>query len=474
MKNNKIIARSQNFADWYTSVIKEAKLVEYGPVKGTMFFLPNGWAIWEIIRKEIDKQFAKMGVQNIQLPLLIKQADFLKEKEHIEGFGPELFTVSTNRKDELAEPLVIRPTSEITFCQVFRSQIRSFNDLPLLYNQWCSVCRVEKNTRPFLRNTEFHWQELHTAHDSKQEAMAQTLKTLKVYRNFVQNFLHIPVLEGQCEKTVNERFAGAENTFTLEALMQDGQALQCATSHYLGQNFSKAYDVKYQTRDNSFDQIHQTSAGISTRIIGGLIMTHSDDNGLVLPFKVAPVQIAIIVVDPSNTQLIDYARKIEKTLGKKSYRIILDDSPKGMGFRINKYQTQGVPLCILVGGQELANNQVTMVMRDKEQKQILAFGEMKKFVNTFKKDFDRELWKKAKQRLNSSIKEVNNMEEFKQALNNKMIALAYFDDTIENEKKIKELTGATARCIKSDKVSGKTCFFTGKPATYLIYFARAY
>lgn len=473
MKNKNIVAREQNFAEWYTSVIKEAKLIEYGPVKGTMFFLPNGWAIWEIIQKEINKKFEEMDVKNVALPLLIKQSDFLKEKEHVEGFAPELFTVATNKKDELAEPLVIRPTSEISFCQVFKSQIRSFNDLPLLFNQWCSVCRVEKNTRPFLRNTEFHWQELHTAHASKEEAQAQTLKTLKIYRNFVENFLHIPVLKGQCEKTPKERFAGAENTYTLEALMQDGQALQCATSHYLGQNFAKAYEVKYQTKDNNFAEIYQTSAGISTRIIGGLIMTHSDDNGLVLPFKVAPTQVAIIVMNGQDQQLVAYANKIRDILGK-SCRAVVDTTDKGMGYRINKYQTQGVPLCLLVGGQEMSANQVTVVDRCKEDKQNIAFADFKKFFQTWKKDFDRELWKKAKARLDSSIVNVNNMDEFKQALNNKKIALAYFEDTVENENKIKELTGATARCVKKVAPSGKTCFFTGKPATHLIYFARAY
>lgn len=474
MKNKNIIAREQNFAEWYTSVIKEAKLIEYGPVKGTMFFLPNGWAIWEIIQKEINKRFEKMGVKNIALPLLIRQSDFQKEKQHVEGFGPELFTVSTNRKDELAEPLVIRPTSEISFCQVFKSQIRSFNDLPLLYNQWCSVCRVEKNTRPFLRNTEFHWQELHTAHSSKEEAMKQTLKTLKLYRSFVENFLHIPVLQGKCEKTVNERFAGAENTFTLEALMQDGQALQCATSHYLGQNFAKAYEVRYQTKDNNFDEIHQTSAGISTRIIGGLIMTHSDDNGLVLPYKVAPIQVAIIVVNKEDPAIVSFANKIKNLLGKNNPRIIIDDSDKGMGFKINKYQTQGVPLCILIGGQEVAKNEVTALSRDSEQKQFIPFDQFKAFFNNWKKEFDRNLWKKAKARLDSSIVEVSSYEEFKQAINNKKIALAYFNDTIENEKKLKEETGATARCIKTVAGSGKQCFFSGQPATHLIYFARAY
>ena len=471
MKNKNIIAREQNFADWYTSVIKEAKLVEYGPVKGTMFFLPNGWAIWSMIQNQIDKQFAKMGVKNIQLPLFIKEADFMKEKQHVEGFAPELFIVSTNKKEDLADRLVIRPTSEITFCQCFKTQLRSFNDLPILYNQWCSVCRCEKNTRPFLRNTEFHWQELHTIHASKQEAIAQTLATLKVYQEFVQDYLCMPVLAG--EKTINERFAGAEHTFTLEALMQDGQALQCATSHYLGQNFAKPYEVKYQTKDNKFDFPYQTSAGLSTRIIGGLIMSHSDDNGLVLPFKVAPTQIAIIVVNANDKKTKDFIKKI-KDLFDDKYRILVDDSDKSFGFKINKYQTQGVPFCLVVGQQEVEANEVTFIRRDSADKVKVGFKQLAKHLTDSIKDYQASLYNNALNRLNSSIVNVKNINQFKEVINNKKIACAYFKDTIENEKKIKELTGATARCIKLSGVKGHKCFFTNEEATDLVYFARAY
>lgn len=470
MKNKNIVSRQENFADWYTSIIKEAKLVEYGPVKGTMFFLPNGWAIWQSIQQEIDRQFAKMGVKNIQLPLLIKQADFLKEKEHVEGFGPELFTVTTSRKETMAEPLVIRPTSEITFCQCFKTQLRSFNDLPILYNQWCSVCRVEKNTRPFLRNTEFHWQELHTIHASKEEAQKQALKTLEIYKEFITDYLCIPVIVG--EKTANERFAGAENTYTCEALMQDGQALQCATSHYLGQNFAKAYEVKYQTKDNKFDFVHQTSAGISTRIIGGLIMSHSDDNGLVLPFKVAPIQIAIILVMPDE-KTTAFAKNVQKELAD-TYRVILDDSDKGFGFKINNYQTQGVPFCLVIGSQEASKNEVTFIRRDLNEKVAVKYDELKKFIKYNIFNYQKALYSSANNRLQSSIVEVANLHDFKKAIAEKKIALAYFDDNPENEKKLKEMTGATARCIKLAGVQDKKCFLTEKPATHLIYFARAY
>ncbi|MCQ2747920.1 MAG: His/Gly/Thr/Pro-type tRNA ligase C-terminal domain-containing protein [Mycoplasmoidaceae bacterium] len=294
---------------------------------------------------------------------------------------------------------------------------------------------------------------------------------MKVYEDFVTDFLCMPVLVG--EKTANERFAGAINTFTIEALMQDGQALQCATSHFLGQNFAKAYDVKYQTKDNEFDLIYQTSAGISTRIIGGIIMSHSDDNGLVLPFKVAPIQIAIIVVNAKDKKTRDYVKNIKKTLGTK-YRVVVDDSDKSFGYKINQYQVQGVPFCLIVGSQEIDANEVTLIRRDVEDKIKVNIKSLSKYLLTSIKDYQKALYESANERLQSSIVEVQNLSQFKDAINNRKIALAYFDDTVENEKKIKAETGATARCIKLSGVVGKKCFYTGKPATHLIYFARAY
>ncbi|MCQ3908668.1 MAG: His/Gly/Thr/Pro-type tRNA ligase C-terminal domain-containing protein [Mycoplasmoidaceae bacterium] len=281
----------------------------------------------------------------------------------------------------------------------------------------------------------------------------------------------MPVLVG--EKTVNERFAGAQNTYTIEALMQDGQALQCATSHYLGQNFAKSYEVKYQTKDNKFDVIYQTSAGISTRIIGGLIMSHSDDNGIILPFKIAPIQIAIIVVNANDKTTNNYVKTLKKTLGDK-YRVVVDDSDKSFGFKINKYQVQGVPFCLVVGAQEIEGNEVTFIRRDSNDKVKVSLKALPKHLATSIKEYQTNLYNTANNRLQSSIVEVNNFKEFTNAINSKKIALAYFDDTVANEKKLKEQTGATARCIKLAGVKNKTCFYTGKPATHLIYFARAY
>lgn len=471
MKNNLVVSRQENFADWYTSLVKEGKLIEYGPVKGTMFFLPNGWTIWQQIQKEIDKQFFKIGVKNVQLPLFIKYADFVKEKQHVQGFAPELFMVSTNNKSQVIDQLIIRPTSEISFCQLFKTQIKSFNDLPLLYNQWCSVCRVEKNTRPFLRNTEFHWQELHTIHATNQQALQQSLKSIKIYKQFIEKTLSIPVIFG--EKTASERFAGANKTYTLEALMQDGQALQCATSHFLGQNFSKSYDVSFQTANNTFENVWQTSAGLSTRIIGGLIMSHSDDNGLVLPFKIAPIQIGVVVLS-NDSETNNYVQEIKKIINK--YRVDINMSNKTLGYKINQYQIQGVPFCFVIGKKEVCDKSVTIIQRDNNEKITITYDQLKKQLKNFIINYQHNLFINANKRLQSSIEQVYSLSQFKTAIANKKIALAYFNDSLENESKIKQLTGATARCIKKmlNKNNHYKCFLTGQNATHLIYFARAY
>lgn len=471
MKNKNIISRNENFAEWYTSVIKEAKLIAYAPVKGTMFFLPNGWSIWNKIQQELDRRFNPMGIKNVQLPLFIKYSDFILEKKHVQGFAPEIFLVTHNNKTELTDPLVVRPTSEILFCQCFKEVLNSYNDLPILYNQWCSVTRVEKNTRPFLRNTEFHWQELHGIFAKEQCAIDKAKIMIETYRDFCQDYLCIPVLMG--EKTINERFAGAENTYAIEALMQDGQALQCATSHYLGQNFSNTYDLKYQDKDNTYKYVYQISSGVSTRIIGGIIMSHSDDNGLVLPFKVAPVQIAIVTLRNDESSLA-YAKKIANDL-EPNYRVELDNSDKGLGFKISSYQIQGVPFVIIIGPKEIEQNQVSIAIRTSENKINVNISELKDYISNLSKTFDQQLFDKASMRLNNSIVSVENIAQLQQAVNNKQIVLAYFNDTIDNEIQIKQITGATARCIKEVNTDPKNkCILTGQPATHLIYFARAY
>lgn len=471
MKNKNIVPCEINFTNWYTSIIKEAKLIEYGSVKGTIFFLPNGWKIWELIKEKIDKNFAKLGIKNVQLPSLIKEKDFIKEKQHVKSFAPEVFMVKSNKEDKLFEPLIIRPTSEIVFCECFKKIINSYNDLPVLFNQWCNVFRMEKNTRPFLRTCEFYWQELHTIHQTEKEAIKQTLQSIEIYKKIIKNDLCMPFIFG--EKTLNERFGGAINTYTLESLMQDGQALQCCTSHYLGQNFSKQYDVKFRDKNNELNFVYQTSAGLSTRIIGGIIMTHSDNNGLVLPFTIAPIQIGIIPIKNSDNISLKI-KEIEKKL-KKKYRIeIANDNNKNLGYKINNFQVQGVPFVILLGEDEIKNNSLTIIWRDLNQKEQIKFDDLNQYLKSNVKNFDQRLYTKAEKHLKKAIVKVNNFKEFEIAIKNNKLVEAAFKQSQENEQKIKILTGATARCIKCKAKPNSKCFLTNEQATDIVYFARAY
>ena len=471
MKNKSIVPKETDFSAWYSSIISEAKLALYTSVKGSIIFLPNAWLIWQLIREKIDKEFKKIGIKNVQLPTFIKEANFIKEVKHINGFAPETFTINTTTKDKLFEPLIIRPTSEVIFCECFKKILNSYNDLPILYNQWCNVFRNEKNTRPFLRTNEFYWQELHTIHQTEKEAITQALKIIKIYKKILKNELCIPFIYG--EKTINERFAGAVKTFTLESLMPDGQALQCCTSHYLGQNFAKTYDVKYQNKSNQFDYVYQTSAGLSTRIIGGLIMTHSDNNGLILPFNLAPIQIAIIPLEKNNSK-IDYFVKNILKITKNKYRIEIDDSNKSLGYKINNYQVQGTVFIILIGQNEIKKNTLSIIIRNQNKKFEIYTNDLKHFLKEKSKNYQQQLYEKAKYFFEESIVKVNNFDEFKKAINQHKFVEVKFKQSVENEKKIKALTGATARCIKCKAKKNDRCFFTNEQATDIVYFARAY
>lgn len=492
MKNKNIIPKEVNFSAWYSSIISEAKLALYTSVKGSIVFLPNAWLIWQLIKEKIDNEFKKIGVKNVQLPTFINAHDFVKEIKHIDGFAPEIFTVSTsqfkslktldastdqihnssiNKNDGLNNLLIIRPTSEVIFCECFKKILNSYNDLPILYNQWCNAFRNEKNTRPFLRTNEFYWQELHTIHQTEKEAITQTLQTIKIYKKILKKELCMPFICG--EKTINERFAGAVKTFTLESLMPDGQALQCCTSHYLGQNFAKAYDVKYQNKANQFEYVYQTSAGLSTRIIGGLIMTHSDNNGLVLPLNLAPIQVAIIPLEKNNTKIDDLIKNILKRI-KNKYRVVIDDSDKGLGYKINEYQIQGAVFIILIGQNEIQKNTLTIIQRNKNEKTEINFINLTHFLKESGKNYQRQLYEKAKHFFDSSIVKANDFDEFKQAINNHKFVEVKFKQSIESEKKIKILTGATARCIKCKAKKNDKCFFTNEQATDIVYFGRSY
>lgn len=468
---DKITTREENFADWYTSIVHHAKLIQYSDIKGFMIFQPNGWAIWENIKAILDDQFKKMDILNVYMPLLIPISEFQKEKEHVEGFAPELFTITQIGKKELDEPLAIRPTSEILFCKYFKTITNSYKDLPIKLNQWTSVLRAEKTTRPFLRNSEFHWHECHCVFGDEQEGLKFTKDFLDLYANFCENELCIPVIKG--EKTPGERFAGATNTYTIESMMQDGQALQSATSHMLGQNFAKAFDIQFQNKDNQLQYAYTTSHGLSTRIIGALIMVHADDKGLVLPPAVAPTQIAVLpLFGDKNPEVNQVSNQIKDTLSK--YRVKVDKSEKSFGYMMAESEVQGIPLSIVIGPKDLANNEVTIVRRDNGEKTLVNLNELSSKVDQLMVEYKANIYNKAKQHLDSSIKDASSLDELKQILDNKQWARMYFDGSIDDEKKVKELTGATPRCIVDTNAPEGTCFMSGKKTKQLVIFARAY
>lgn len=470
-KLEKIVKRDENFADWYTSVINNAQLIVYGQIKGTIIFQPNGWAIWESIQALINKSFKEYGVKNVALPMLIPYDEFTKEAKHLEGFAPECFMVTKVGQKELENPYVVRPTSEIVFCKYFNYISSSYKNLPIKVNQWCSVMRAEKTTRPFLRNSEFHWQELHSIFASKDEALKFTKDIINVYRDIVEKDLCIPVLMG--EKTIGERFAGADNTFTIEGLMQDGQLLQCGTSHLLGQNFSKIYDIKFQNKDNKFEYAYQHSAGVSTRIIGALIMVHGDDNGLVLPPAVAPYQIKINVMNAKKQPaILEIANKLFNELKSDNFRVELDDSDNGLGSKLSNGEILGIPIQIVIGNETINNNEVTFIRRDNLIKQTIKLDRIKIEIEGQLKIYKQNIYDRAKKQLEDSMEWAHNIDDLKRIVNNKKIAKVYWAGTEQDEKEVKNLTGATPRVI-IDSGKGK-CFFTNKEANQIVIFGRAY
>ena len=469
----KITPRSKDFAQWYTDLITASKLVGYSAIKGETIFRPNGWAIWTQIQEELDRRYRKHGILNVAFPTFIKFSDFMKEKEHVEGFAPEVFLVTKKGQETLSDPYVVRPTSEVLFCDYFKKIVTSYNDLPVKVNQWCNVFRAEKNTRPFLRTTEFFWHELHTIHSSKAEAVEQAKKMVDEYYDFVTKVLLIPCLQG--EKTVGERFAGAENTYTIEALMQDGQALQCGTSHYLGQTFAKTYDIQFTNKDNKLEYVYQTSTGASTRLIGAIIMSHSDDHGLKLPFGIAPTQIAILgLFVHKEPKVTEVANKLAKTLSK--YRVKVDLTDKSFGYKVAESEVTGVPFSIIVGPNDLKENKVTILRRDTLTKEVCDLDKVENKIEQLIPIFQNNLYQAAKKNLESKTIEVDNIDDFKKAIDKKKLVVAPWAGDEKDEKKIKQMFGATPRCIKQElKDDTKlVCFLTGKKAKYIVYFARAY
>jgi prolyl-tRNA synthetase len=475
MKNEAITRRDEDFAQWYTDVCKKAELMDYSSVKGFIIYRPYGYALWENIQNYLDKKFKETGHQNVYMPMLIPQSLLNKEKDHVEGFAPECAVVTKGGIEDLEEPCVIRPTSETLFCEHYSKIVKSYRDLPKLYNQWCSVVRWERTTRPFLRGSEFLWQEGHTIHATKEEAIEETIRMLNIYKNTSAHLLAIPMVTGR--KTEKEKFAGAEATYTIETLMHDGKALQSGTSHYFGQGFAKAFDMKFLDKDNTLKYVYQTSWGVSTRLLGAIIMVHGDDNGLVLPPHVAPIQVRIIPIRQNVEGVLDKANEIKEQLIKHNIRVDIDDSDKSPGFKFSEAEVRGIPIRIEIGPKDIENNTCVIVKRNDYQKITLTMD--KNLPNTIEgllNIIHNEMYEKADAYLKEHITRVNTYDEFKESLNSigGFIKAPWCGET-SCEEKIKADTTATTRCISDEEpLEGEKCICCGNDAKYIVNFAKSY
>ena len=471
----KITPRDENFAQWYTDVVKVAKLCDYTDVKGCMIYLPNGQAIWENIQNNMDKMFKETGVQNVYLPMLIPESLLQKEKDHIAGFAPEVAWVTIGGNEPLEEKMCIRPTSETLFCNYWQKEVKSYRDLPKIYNQWCSVLRWEKTTRPYLRSREFLWQEGHTIHSTSKEAMDRTLQMLDIYTKFSRDYLAIPMVTG--EKTPSEKFAGAENTYTMEAMMHDGKALQSGTTHYFGQSFADAFNIKFLNKENKLETVYETSWGTSTRLIGALIMVHGDDNGLVLPPKIAPVQVVIVPIASHKEGVMESTNEIYEDLKNAGVRVKIDDSDKTPGFKFNESEVQGIPLRIEVGPRDLENGEVTLAIRFTHEKETIKLESIVSNVIQKLETIQNGMLEKSTEFVSSHIYEAKNMDEMINIANTKEgFIKADWCGSEECEDKIKELTGgAGSRCIPFDEklITGK-CICCGKDAKHNVIWGKSY
>ena len=470
-----ITAREDDFAQWYTDVVVKADLIGYTSVKGCMAIKPAGYALWENIQKELDARFKATGVQNVYMPMFIPESLLQKEKDHVEGFAPEVAWVTHGGLEELTERLCVRPTSETLFCDFYAKDIQSHRDLPRLYNQWCSVVRWEKTTRPFLRSREFLWQEGHTAHATAEEAEERTVLMLNTYADFLEEVLAIPVIKGQ--KTDKEKFAGAVSTYTVEALMHDGKALQSGTSHNFGDGFARAFEIQYTDKENKLQYVHQTSWGVSTRMIGGLIMVHGDDSGLVLPPRVAPVQVMVTPIRQDAEGVLAAAKGIEETLAAAGVRTAVDDSDKAPGWKFSEQEMRGIPLRIELGPKDLEAGSCVLVRRDTREKEVLPITELAARVPGLLEEIQADLFARAKAHLESHIWEAADYESFKKTVEEKpgFIRAPWCGDRA-CEDRIKEDTTATSRCIPfgEEMAEGATCVCCGKPAAKLVYWGKAY
>ncbi len=487
-----ITSMDEDFAQWYTDVVKKAELTDYTSVKGCMVIKPAGYAIWELIQKQLDERFKETGVENVYLPVFIPESLLQKEKDHVEGFAPEVAWVTHGGLSPLQERICVRPTSETLFCDFYKNEVQSYRDLPKVYNQWCNVVRWEKETRPFLRSREFLWQEGHTAHATEEDAEARTIQMLNCYADFCEEVLAIPVIKGR--KTDKEKFAGANSTYTIEALMHDGKALQSGTSHNFGDGFAKAFGIQYTDKDNKLQYVHQTSWGVSTRLIGGLIMVHGDDSGLVMPPRVASTQVMIIPIRQNAEGVLDAANKICSELSEigvdytkdgsgkphslevQRVRVKVDDSDKSPGWKFSECEMRGVPLRIEIGPKDLEAGKCVIVRRDNREKIECALTDVNKMIPEMLVKMQRELLEKARAHRDSHTYEAKDYDEFVKVFNEKSgFVKAMWCGEQDCEDKIKEELAVTSRCMpfEQENISDK-CVCCGKPAKKMVYWGRSY
>lgn len=467
-----ITSMEDDFAQWYTDIVKKAELVEYSGIKGCMIIRPAGYAIWELIQKELDRRFKETGVENVYMPMFIPESLLNKEKDHVEGFAPEVAWVTHGGGEKLQERLCVRPTSETLFCDFYSKIISSYRDLPKVYNQWCSVVRWEKTTRPFLRSMEFLWQEGHTAHATAEEAEERTIQMLNLYADFCEEVLAIPMVRGR--KTEKEKFAGAQATYTIEALMHDGKALQSGTSHNFGDGFAKAFGIQYTDKENKLQYVHQTSWGMTTRLIGAVIMVHGDNSGLVLPPAVAPVQAVIIPVRQDKEGVLDKAYELGTIL--KGFRVKVDDSDKSPGWKFAEHEMRGVPLRIEIGPKDIEANQAVIARRDTGEKIKVALDELESKVGELLATMQKEMLERARAHRDAHTYVATNLDEMMDIAANKPgFIKAMWCGERECEDALKEQAGVSSRCMPfAQEEVAKTCVCCGKPAKTMVYWGKAY
>ena len=469
-----ITSMDEDFAQWYTDVVKKAELSDYTSVKGCMVIKPAGYAIWENIQHELDRRFKETGVENVYLPMFIPESLLQKEKDHVEGFAPEVACVTKGGLEPLQEPMCVRPTSETLFCDFFANDVHSYRDLPKVYNQWCSVVRWEKTTRPFLRSREFLWQEGHTVHATAEEAHARTIQMLNVYADFCEEVLAIPVIKGR--KTDKEKFSGAEATYTIESLMHDGKALQSGTSHYFGDLFSKAFNILFTDKDNTLKHPYGTSWGMTTRMIGAIIMVHGDNSGLVLPPRIAPTQVMVIPVRQNVEGVLDKAAEIRDTLKAAGLRVKMDDSEKSPGWKFSEQEMRGIPLRIELGPKDIEQGKAVIVRRDTREKITADIASLAETVKELLDTMHHDMLERARTHRENHTYEATTLDEFKKIADEKpgfIKAMWCGDQACEDA--LKEEAGVTSRCMPFEQEHiADTCIYCGKPAKHLVYWGKAY